>query len=75
MDIKFEKESKLSNDLSVGDNIKVGGLLCKITKIEDIFHYVPNSRIRISLIILGETGKKETVVLFLPNGTPINVLK
>lgn len=74
MKTKYKKELKASNDLSEGDDIKVGGLLCSITKVEDVFHYTPDSRVRLSLEIVGATTKKQKAILLLPSGTPIEVL-
>ncbi len=75
MKTKFEKELKSSEDLVVGDDIKVGGLLCTVKKVEDVFHHIPNSRRRITLTIVGATAKNSEALLFLPHGVPINTLK
>jgi biotin-(acetyl-CoA carboxylase) ligase len=68
---KYKKELKLSNDLIVGDNIKVGGLLCEVKTVEDVFHQVPKARVRISLTIVGATKRTENAILLLARGVPI----
>lgn len=75
MKIKYKKTLKYSQDLKVGDNIKVGGLMCTIRKGENIFHHVPDARIRLTLTVDGATPKKMNMVLFLQPGLPINTFK
>jgi preprotein translocase subunit YajC len=72
---KFKKELKFSSDLEVGDDIKVGGLLCTVKKVETIFHHRPDSRVRVVLTAIGATPKNAEIVLFLPHGAPIETLK
>ncbi len=72
---KQKTELKFSNELCVDDEIQIGDLLCKVTKVEDIFHYAPNTRVRLSLKIIGASTKKSDAVLFLPSGCPIETLK
>lgn len=66
---------KASQELVLGDKIKVGGLLCEVLKIEDIFHYVPNTRVRVFLSIEGTTKNKETIIVLFPTNTAIETLK
>lgn len=76
METKKKKETKLSNELRVGDDIQVGGLLYVVTKVEDVFNYVPKSNIRLTLAIVGSTSTtKNKAILFLPTGVPIETLK
>lgn len=75
MKLKYKKELKTSNTLEEGDDIEIGGLLYTVTKVEDIFHYVPNARVRVSLNLVGATPKRSEAVLFLPNEVPIEILK
>lgn len=75
MKVKYKKELKLSENLVVGDLIKVGGLMAEITKIEDIHHHVPESRIRLNVIFIGATSKNMNGVVFFPNGLPIKTFK
>lgn len=74
-----EKETELrsTHDLAIGDKMLVGGLLCAVTQLEDIFHYVPDAAKRVSLTIVGTEGRKvkNTLTLFLPTGTVITILK
>lgn len=74
MKVKFKTKLKYSNEIEVGDDIKVGGLLCTVKKVEDVFHYVPDARVRITLSIVGSTPKKQECILLLPSGTPITTL-
>jgi hypothetical protein len=68
-----KKELKFSNELAVNDEIKVGDLICKVTKVEDVFHHIPKSRVRLSLTIVGASKNKSSAILFLPQGCPIEI--
>lgn len=75
MKFKYQKTLKYSNDLVVGDQIKVGGTLCEIMKREDVHHYAPNNRIRLELKVVGATKKRADVILCLPLLMPITTVR
>jgi hypothetical protein len=75
MKIKYKKTLKFSHDLKVGDNIRIGGLMCTIRKGETVFHHRPDARIRLELTVNGAAPRKTNIVLFLQPGLPINTLK
>lgn len=71
---EYEGTLKLSENVLVGDQIHIAGMLCEVTKIEDIFHYVPKNRLRFALKIVGATSKRQSSILFLPHGVPVTVV-
>lgn len=66
-------EMKACNELVLGDDIQIGGMTCTVVKVEDVYHHVPKSRVRITLGILGSIKTKNKALLFLPYGTPVEV--
>lgn len=73
--LKYKKKLKYSSDLEIGDDLRIGGLICTIEKMETVFHNTPDSRIRLTMTIVGSAPKKAKVILFLPHGIPITTLK
>lgn len=74
MKTTFEKEQKESNDIVIGDNIEIGGLVCVVVKVEEIFHRTPASYVRVVLDLVGTKTKMKDITLFLPYGTQVEVL-
>lgn len=57
-----------ARNLEKGDQVEVVGQECTIAKKEDIFHYVPNARVRLVLQVDGLPDKKvkSQMILALP---------
>ncbi len=75
MGSKTKKELKHAEDVDVNDNIKVGGLLCTVTKVEHVFHRTPEARTRMTLKIVGATASVDEVLIFLARRTLITIQK
>lgn len=75
METNYEKHYRHSDELSVGDNLSIGGRVFTVIGTEDVFHYQPNSRVRISLTEKGSTSSRHESILFLPAGFRIEILK
>jgi hypothetical protein len=61
-------------DLEIDDKIDVAGIICEVKKVEDVFHYVPKARIRLTLKRSGSTDTRFNAILFFPIGTEVLVL-
>lgn len=74
MKVKYKKKLRLVDELKIGDNIKVAGLLCVVMKKDYVFDYVPKASVRLGLQIVGAATSRKNSVLFLPTGTPVTVV-
>lgn len=73
---KSKKEQDLSSsDLAEGDVIEVAGMRCTVIKIESVFHYRPDGRLRFSLRSEDYFGKGADIVLILGHNVPLKKLK
>jgi hypothetical protein len=75
MKVKYKKKLKLASDVEVDDQIKIGGIVCLVVKVENIFHYAPNMRVRLELRVQGATTRRENAILMVHHETPLTVLK
>lgn len=72
METDSETTWKLAHQLEVGDKTRAFGWASVVTKVELTFHYQPDARARIELII-ADSGEK--AVLMLPRGVAVEILK
>lgn len=75
MKVVYKKKLKNSSDIEVGDQLRIAGLVCVVTKAETVFYRTPNSRVRLALDIVGSTPKSAEVILFFNHGVPVETLK
>lgn len=69
------KQDSRSSDLTKGDVIDIAGMRCTVVKIESVFHYRPDARLRISLRSDDYLGKGADIVLFLRHNVPVKTRK
>jgi hypothetical protein len=69
------KQELSSSDLTVGDVIDVAGMRCTVIKIDSVFHYRPDARLRFSLRSDDYLGKGADIILFLGHNVPVKTRK
>lgn len=73
--ITFKKEKKLASNVKKNDRIRIGEQKLTVRKVERVFHYTPDSTVRMELDIPGfEGNSRYKAVLFLPVMEEITVL-
>lgn len=60
-------------DLEPGERLNIAGIICTISKVEEIFHYAPKTTIRLELQIKGLQGQFSKLVLFIPRGSSVSL--
>jgi preprotein translocase subunit YajC len=69
--VKYEKIDKMTEDVKVDDEIRIGGLLCTVTKIRTNDH----DDLVWDLDIVGAKFKRRSkIMLILPKKVPVTTL-
>lgn len=75
MKAKRNQEKTSSSDLVLGDVIEIAGMRCTVVKIESIFYYRPDAKLRFELRSEDYLGKGADVTVFFGHHVPLMKLK